>query len=100
MSKPENLNFFNLSIKKKAPNPGWSAGLKSMWWDVKGNWKASHDIAQEMNSHEGSWIHAYLHRKEGDKFNADYWYRKANRSFSKVSLEEEQKELVAYFIGK
>ena len=71
-----------------------------MWWDVKGNWKASHDIAQDMSSPDGSWIHAYLHRKEGDSFNADYWYRKAERSFPKVSLEEEQKELLAYFLGK
>lgn len=95
-----NLELFHLSIKEKAPNPDWPAGLKSLWWDVKGNWEASHNIAQEMSSHEGNWIHAYLHRKEGDNFNADYWYRKANRSFPKVSLEEEQKELVAYFIGK
>ncbi len=100
MSLPVNLEFFKLSLKENEPNPDWSSGLKSMWWDVKGNWEASHDIAQEMTSLDGSWIHAYLHRKEGDRFNADYWYRKANRPFPKVSLEEEQKELVAYFIGK
>ncbi len=100
MSLPVNLEFFNLSLKENEPNPDWSAGLKSMWWDVKGNWEASHDIAQDMTSLDGSWIHAYLHRKEGDRFNADYWYRKANRFFPKVSLEDEQKELVAYFIGK
>ena len=53
-----------------------------MWFDVKGDWEASHNIAQDMHDDNGSWIHAYLHRKEGDKFNAGYWYRRARKKIS------------------
>lgn len=100
MSIPGNLEKFHMSLKASEPHHDFSAGLKSMWWDLKGNWEASHDIAQEMTSHDGSWIHAYLHRKEGDRFNAEYWYRTANKSFPQITLEEEQKELIAHFIEK
>ncbi|MFT4832127.1 MAG: hypothetical protein ACI815_001779 [Psychroserpens sp.] len=100
MPIPENSEFFYLSLKERKPRHDWPAGLKSMWWDVKGNWEASHNIAQEISSHDGSWIHAYLHRKEGDRFNAEYWYRAANKPYPKISLEEEQKVLVAHFLGK
>lgn len=100
MSIPENLDVFKLTLKENQPNTDWPEGLQSMWWDMKGNWEASHDIAQEMISQDGSWIHAYLHRKEGDRFNAEYWYRKANRSYPHGSLDEEQNELVIYFIGR
>ena len=54
MPIPENFDFFNLSIKENQPNPDWPTGLKSMWWDVKGNWEASHTIAQEISSQDGS----------------------------------------------
>ena len=98
MSIPENLDAFKLTLKKNQPNTDWPLGLQSMWWDMKGNWEASHDIAQEMISQDGSWIHAYLHRKEGDRFNAEYWYSRANKTFPKISLDNEQEVLVAYFI--
>lgn len=98
MSIPENLDVFYLSIKESEPCHDWPTRLKSMWWDVKGNWEASHTIAQEISSEDGNWIHAYLHRKEGDRFNAEYWYRVANKLYPQISLDEEQKELVAHFI--
>jgi hypothetical protein len=53
-----------------------------------------------MHNTNGSWIHAYLHRKEGDRFNAGYWYRMAGRQFPVISLEEEQKQLVEYFLSQ
>ncbi len=98
----ENINkrLFQLSLKEGKPPLNWPSGLKSMWYDVKGDWESSHDIAQNMPGPDGSWIHAYLHRKEGDRFNAEYWYSRANKTFPKISLEEEQEVLVAYFIGE
>ena len=63
--------------------------LQSLWYDGKDNWDMSHDIAQEIHDNNGSWIHAYLHRKEGDIWNADYWYRRAGRKRPSVSLEAE-----------
>jgi len=53
-----------------------------------------------MHDNNGSWIHAYLHRKEGDKFNAGYWYRMAGKTFPNKNLEEEQRELVEYFLAQ
>ncbi len=73
--------------------------LKALFYDAKGDWEAAHDVAQ---SHEGTLLydhlHAYLHRKEGDDWNANYWYRRAKTTIPKVSLHEEWKQLVTLFI--
>ena len=64
--------------------------LQALWHDAKGNWKAAHNVAQ---TKEGTLaydqLHAYLHRKEGDDWNANYWYRRAKTVMPKVSLAEE-----------
>ena len=68
--------------------------LQAMWHDHHGNWEASHNIAQDINSPDGSWVHAYLHRKEGDISNASYWYRKAGKRMPDTTLEKEWEEIV------
>jgi hypothetical protein len=68
--------------------------LQAMWYDHQGNWEASHNIAQEINSREGSWVHAYLHRKEGDQSNAMYWYHLAGKNMPSITLEKEWEEIV------
>ncbi len=72
--------------------------LKALWYDGKGDWEKSHNIAQDINTKDGSHIHAYLHRKEGDEGNAGYWYSRAGKDFPKVSLEVEWAQLVKKFI--
>ena len=64
-----------------------------MWHEGKGNWETSHNIAQDIHTKEGSWIHAYLHRKEGDDGNAGYWYAKAGRKFPSITLDEEWSDI-------
>ncbi len=76
----------------------WSPHLRSLWHDGKGDWETSHNIIQDINGSDAAWIHAYLHRKEGDNWNANYWYRRANRKMPKVSLEEEWADLVRHFL--
>jgi len=98
MDIPKNFESFQLTLTDKKPNPNWPEALRSLWYDAKGNWEASHDIAQEMHNDMGSWIHAYLHRKEGDAFNAGYWYRQANKPFSMLTLEEEHREIVEFVL--
>jgi len=73
------------------PNPPkeLSFALAGLWWDAKGNWKRAHESAQQDESPAGSWVHAYLHRKEGDHSNAGYWYRRAGKPPAQTSLEEE-----------
>ena len=66
-----------------------SLSLISLWWDAKGQWKQAHESAQQDESAAGSWVHAYLHRKEGDSSNAAYWYRRAAKPPSQIPLEQE-----------
>jgi len=79
---------FKKSLSNPAP-PEVSGLLQALWYDANGDWEKAHTIAQDINTKDGSWIHAYLHRKEGDQFNAQYWYTRANRIMPKESLEEE-----------
>ena len=55
--------------------------LLALWWDARGDWKRAHEIAQDVSDADGAWVHAYLHRKEGDLGNAAYWYRRAGRGW-------------------
>ena len=96
---PKDFNQFLEILNSENPPKEWPLALKALWFDAKGNWKDSHDIAQEMHSDLGSWIHAYLHRKEGDEWNAGYWYRQANKTFPKYSLEDELEEIVRSIIN-
>lgn len=80
----------------KAP-PGISIYLQALWEDGRGNWEESHRLIQDISDRNASWIHAYLHRKEGDLWNADYWYNKAGQKRPAYSPEEEWEELVNAF---
>jgi len=81
------------------PVPGKvSVYLESLWYDGKGDWEKSHNTIQDVEDKNAAWIHAYLHRKEGDIWNADYWYTKAGRKRPSVSLEEEWESLVSNFL--
>lgn len=80
---------FQSSLQNEQPPAGLSDTLRALWYAGKDDWKRSHDIAQDIPTNEGSWIHAYLHRWEGDEWNANYWYRRAGRSMPKTNLKEE-----------
>ena len=88
------------TLKNEHPELDWPEGLKALWYDAKNDWATAHDIAEELNGSLGNWIHAYLHRKEGDEWNAGYWYRQAGKSFPKISLEEEHQEMVDFVLAK
>lgn len=96
---PENYTQFLETLENDRPNKDWPTGLKALWYDAIGDWEASHNIAQDMHSELGSWIHAYLHRKEGDEWNAGYWYRRATKPFPKYSLEDELEVIVLSIIN-
>jgi hypothetical protein len=84
---------FRQSLLREEP-PGYlSFALAGLWWDAKGNWKRAHESAQQDEGPAGSWVHAYLHRKEGDSSNAGYWYRRANKPPVQSSLEQEWLEI-------
>ncbi|MGB5236114.1 MAG: hypothetical protein WBM43_09615 [Flavobacteriaceae bacterium] len=100
MSLPRPYEDFQKSLRLEHPPDMWPEGLKALWWEGRGNWYASRDIAQEINSDLGNWIHAYLHRKEGDDWNAGYWYQRAGRAFPKKSLEEDFQDLVLFVLDQ
>lgn len=84
---------FRSSLSIASPPLSLSLPLQALWHTGKGNWEAAHAIAQEINTETGSWIHAHLHRKEGDDGNAAYWYRRANKPVPKNSLDEEWEQI-------
>jgi hypothetical protein len=89
-----NLKDFKSTISSGSIPDGLSKPLLAMWYDGTGNWNQAHEIAQDIQSTEGSWIHAYLHRKEGDQGNAGYWYHRANRPVCNTSLQAEWEHIV------
>ncbi|HTF30887.1 MAG TPA: hypothetical protein VK625_18660 [Flavitalea sp.] len=89
-----NFTDYKSSLDSDNAPEGLSPVLLALWYDGKNDWERSHDIAQDIHTNDGSWIHAYLHRKEGDPGNAAYWYRKAGKQVPTVSLEKEWEDLV------
>lgn len=91
-----NYNQFKESLSHSTPPETVSEPLKALWYAAKDDWEAAHNIAQ---SKEGTpvydHLHAYLHRVEGDQWNAGYWYKRAGKPVFKGSLQEEWEALVA-----
>lgn len=98
MNLPTDFVAFSKTLNRAEPERSWPEALKALWYDSKGNWLAAHDIAETLHADLGSWIHAYLHRKEGDEWNAGYWYKRANRPFPKISLEKELQQIVDFIV--
>ena len=86
------LAEFKNSLNQQQP-PQVAVLLQALWYEAKGDWEKSHELAQDVNTADGSWVHAYLHRKEGDQFNAKYWYNRANRKMPECSLEKEWEQI-------
>lgn len=95
---PKDYSEFIYSLELNNPYQIWPEALIALWHDAKGDWESSHNIAQNIHNHLGSWVHAYLHRKEGDEWNAGYWYRQANRPFPTQTLDEEFKQIVEFVL--
>lgn len=87
------ISTFKQTLAKPAPPEGLGLALQALWWDAKGNWDKAHECAQEQDDKDGARVHAYLHRREGDLSNADYWYRRAGMDVFAGSLAEEWNEL-------
>jgi hypothetical protein len=92
------LAEFKQSLKASSMPANLSAELQSLWCDGKGDWQGAHELIQDVDTKNAAWIHAYLHRKEGDLGNAGYWYRRANKEVATSKLSEEWEELVRYFL--
>jgi len=90
-----NVTDFTASLDRPRPPKELLLPLRALWWDAKGDWNKAHECAQANEQDPpNQWVHAYLHRKEGDQSNAEYWYRRCGRKPSKASLEEEWRAIV------
>ncbi len=88
------LANFQQSIKDALPPAEIGPNLLAMWHDGHGNWDKAHSMVDNLEDATACWVHAYLHRKEGDLWNADYWYRKAGKKRPDVSLQQEWEAIV------
>ena len=91
---------FIRSLEEKTPPKEISSILLALWYEGKGRWSEAHEIIQDQQGIDAAWIHAYLHRKEGDNWNAGYWYRRAGKDSCSDSLEDEWTNLVRLFLKK
>jgi hypothetical protein len=93
------ISAFRASLTAAAPPAGLTPALQALWWDAKGDWDQAHDWAQRDERGAGDWVHAYLHRKEGDAGNAAYWYRRARKSIGAGSLDDEWRAIAAALLA-
>lgn len=90
---------FKRSLAALEPPGGLDAATQALWWDAKGDWQKAHHCAQEDEGRSGAWVHAFLHRKEGDLGNAGYWYRRAGKPVATTALEEEWAQIARALLG-
>ena len=93
------LDAYRKSLSDEAPPAELTGVLKAMWFAAKGDWDKAHDLAQADNSPTGAWVHAYLHRVEGDEGNAGYWYTRAGKPHSTARLQTEWLEIVEALVS-
>ena len=83
------VTSFRASLSADLPLADLSPPLVELWWAAKGEWDKAHAVAQGQEDQPSAWVHAYLHRVEGDQSNAGYWYRRAGRPAATEPLESE-----------
>ena len=85
---------FETALRSGDAPTGEGHAVLAMWYDAKGDWESAHREAQALDDATGAWIHAYLHRVEGDLTNAGYWYRRAGKPACQDSLDQERNTIL------
>jgi hypothetical protein len=94
------LEGFKTTLRDAGPPAGLALAVQALWWDAKGDWDKAHQCAQTQEDETGAWVHAYLHRKEGDLSNAGYWYRRAGKPVAAVTLAAEWTAIAAALLSR
>jgi len=84
---------FKASATRSQPPNDLSPALAALWWMVKGDWERAHRLVNDRGGADDAWVHAHLHRVEGDQSNAHYWYRRAGKAPSAAPLEGEREAI-------
>jgi len=90
---------FERSLKTKAPARGLAPALAALWWAKRGDWDTAHTIVMNEDGRDAAWVHAYLHRVEGDAGNAAYWYRQAKKPVASGALDPEWRAIATALLG-
>jgi hypothetical protein len=94
------IDGFEKSVETDpVPPPGLGAALRALWLDARGDWAAAHAAVQSEGGRDAAWVHAYLHRKEGDEANAGYWYARAGRGAAAGALDRERREIARQLLA-
>ena len=93
------IDSFLLSLKRDAPPAFATSTLRAVWHGLRGDWDAAHELAQAQDDADGAWVHAWLHRIEGDLVNADYWYRRSGRTSRRHDTRDEGLEIARALLG-
>ena len=88
------------SVRAAIPPADLPPALVALWHDARGDWAAAHQVAQDIDDADGAWVHAYLHRKEGDAGNAAYWYRRAGQPVADDALEDEWARIATSLLNR
>ena len=93
------LDDFLATLERHSP-PQLPPLLLALWHEARGDWDMAHHLAQDIDTQDGAWVHAYLHRKEGDVGNAGYWYRRASHPPAQGSLAQEWRDIAAELLAR
>jgi hypothetical protein len=96
---PMSYAEFSRSLEDNEPPSGLPPLLEALWWDAKGDWSRAHGIAQDIESADAAWVHAYLHRENGDEGNAGYWYGRAGKPHCETATEIEWRQIADHLLG-
>lgn len=94
------LDEFRSSLEATTPPADLAPALEALWWQGKGDWQKAHGAAQAVDNAEGAWVHAHLHRVEGDLGNAGYWYRRAGQPVAEGPLDAEWAAITASLLAR
>ena len=94
------LDEFRAALANARPPAGLAAPLEALWHEGKGDWDRAHRVVMDASGADAAWVHAYLHRKEGDLDNARYWYRKAKKSEAAGPLEDERDAIARALLAR
>ncbi len=94
------LEEFKASLSQETPPDSLDSAQKALWYAGKDDWQRAHEFAQQKKDSESAWVHAYLHRQEGDILNAEYWYVRASKKLPNNTLQEEWEDMVHVLIER
>ena len=93
------LPTFKQSLDQDAPPEDLGPALAALWHEAKGDWDRAHSLAQSQKDADGAWVHAYLHRVEGNLSNAGYWYQRADKPQSTTPVKQEWDEIAGALLS-